>query len=645
MELEQERGITITSAATTCFWNDYQINIIDTPGHVDFTVEVERSLHVLDGAIACFCAVGGVEPQSETVWRQADRYEVPRIAFVNKMDRVGADLERVIQMMVERLGANAVRLQLPIGAEDDFVGVIDLIENVAIYYDDDTLGADYHMEPVPESERARVDEAREVLVEQIAELDESLTEQYLKGETITAADLKKALRRATLEQRAIPVLCGSAFKNKGIQPLLDAVIDYLPAPPDIPAMTGINPYTDQVETREARDDAPFCAMVFKVMTDPYVGQLCFIRVYSGEIDSGTHVFNATRKRKERIGRMLRMHADKRDEIKMVKAGDIAAVVGLKKATTGDTLCAENAPLVLEQMTIPEPVMAVAIEPRTQASQDLLANGLRKISTEDPTLVVSVDSETGQTVLSGMGELHLEIVCSRLEREFKVEADVGRPQVSYRETVTRSVVSQGRFIRQSGGRGQYGHVKLKIAPGDRGSGVTFESKVVGGSVPRDYIPAVRRGILEAAEQGVLGAYPVVDLSVTLVDGSYHDVDSSEMAFKIAASIGFRDGCRRAGMLLLEPVMSVEVLTPENRTGEVVADLNSRRGRINGMDRRGMTQVVTAVVPLAEMFGYATGLRNSTQGRATFTMQFSHHEPVPTSISDEIVQRTMGAAPAA
>jgi elongation factor G len=621
MEQEQERGITITAAATTFYWSDHRINIIDTPGHVDFTIEVERSLRVLDGAIAVFCAVGGVEPQSETVWRQADRYGVPRIAFVNKMDRVGADFDRVIEMIRERLNAHPVMIQLPLGTEDGFIGVIDLLENRATVYDDDTLGADFHHVAVP-------------------------------------AELKAALRKGTLALRAVPVLCGSAFKNKGVQPLLDAVVDYLPAPSDVPPVRGYDPEAIQrhaethekateadVRYREADDEAPFSALVFKVMNDPYVGQLCFLRVYSGRLDSGTTVYNSTRGKRERVGRLLRMHANKRSDIKEVNAGDIAAAVGLKESTTGDTLCADTAPVVLEAMDFPDPVISVAIEPRTQADQDGLALSLRKIAAEDPSLLIRQDPETGQTVLSGMGELHLDIVCSRLAREFKVEANVDRPQVAYRETIKRTATAEGRYVKQTGGRGQYGHVRLVVEPGERGSGVQFGTEIHGGAVPKDFIPAVERGVREASEQGVLCGYPVVDLAVRLVDGSHHEVDSSEIAFKVAASIGFRDACRRAGVVLTEPMMELEIILPEPHTGEVVGDLSSRRGRIRHMERRGHTQVITGLVPLAEVFGYATALRSLTQGRATYTMQFSHHEEVPASIADELVARATGVAPAA
>ena len=658
MEQEQERGITITAAATSCYWADHQVNIIDTPGHVDFTIEVERCLRVLDGAIAVFCAVGGVEPQSETVWRQADRYEVPRIGFVNKMDRVGADVDRVILMMRERLNANPVLIQLPLGVEEAFLGVIDLIDERAIEYDDDTLGTDFHLNDIPVEYQVQVRAARERLVEQVAELDEQLTDKYLSGEKLSPQELRAALRTATLDMRAVPVLCGSAFKNKGVQPLLDAVIHYLPSPAEVPAVKGVHPndvqrheaehssLTDEDRiSRPSRDDAPFAALVFKVMADPYVGQLCFIRVYAGTLQSGSSVLNSTRGTNERIGRLLRMHANKRTDIKTLAAGDIAAVVGVKDAVTGDTLCDGSSPIVLEAMDFPDPVISVAIEPRTQADQDSLALGLRRIAGEDPSLRLSTDAESGQTLLSGMGELHLDIVCSRLSREFNVNVAIGQPQVSYRETVTANATGHGRFIKQSGGRGQYGHVVLEVEPGEIGSGVQFESKITGGSIPREFIPACEKGVREAAEQGVLCGYPLVDVKVRLVDGSFHAVDSSELAFKIAASIGFRDVCRNAGAVILEPLMSIEIVTPQDYVGDVIADVNSRRGDIRNMELLGNTQIVSGFVPLAEMFGYATALRSATQGRATYSMQFSHHARVPSSISENIITRVTGAAPAA
>jgi elongation factor G len=650
MEQEQERGITITAAATTCYWAEHRVNIIDTPGHVDFTIEVERSLRVLDGAIAVFCAVGGVEPQSETVWRQADRYRVPRIAFVNKMDRVGADFRRVVRMMRERLDANPVVVQLPLSSEEQFVGVIDLVEERAVTYDADTLGASFAIGDIPDSHRQAAAEARERLLEQVAELDERLTDKYLAGEPITPDEIRAGLRKGTLALRAVPVLCGSAFKNKGVQPLLDAVVAYLPAPVDVEPVRGYRPeaiqrhveaherFTDaDTESREASDDAPFSAIVFKIMTDPYVGHLAYVRVYSGHLESGSVVYNASRGKRERVSRLLRMHANKRTEIKEVFAGDIAAVLGLKDATTGDTLCADSHPIVLEAMDFPDPVISVAIEPRTKADQDNLGLSLQKIASEDPSLRIGVDPETGQTVLSGMGELHLDIVCSRLAREFKVEADVGRPQVSYRETIRGKGGAESRYIKQTGGRGQYAVVKLEVAPGERGSGVHFVSDIVGGVIPREFIPATEKGARESAEQGVLCGFPLVDVVVRLVDGAYHDVDSSELSFKVAGALAFREACQRAGLVLLEPAMEVEIVLPEEHTGEVVGDLNSRRGRVSGMERRGNTQVVAGLAPLSTMFGYATSLRSLTQGRATYTMQFSHYEEVPASMVGLIGRR--------
>jgi elongation factor G len=652
MEQEQERGITITAAATTCYWRDHRINIID------FTIEVERCLRVLDGAVAVFCAVGGVEPQSETVWRQADRYGVPRIAFINKADRIGADPDNAVAMMRERLGANPILVQLPIGLEDGFEGVIDLIEEKAIVYDDDTLGASYRVEEIPEDYLEEVAEAREALIERIAELDDKLATRFLEGQTLGVAELKAALRAATLRMAAVPVLVGSAFKNKGVQPLLDAVVAYLPSPLDVPPIEGVHPdvlersanHHDQLEgtekeVRQADDTAPFSALVFKVMVDPYVGQLCFFRVYSGHFEAGNTVINTNRGKRERIGRLLQMHANKRQEIDAVYAGEIAAAVGLKAATTGDTLSAAEAPIVLEAMDFPDPVISVAVEAASRADEDALTLALAKITAEDPSLRLSQDGETGQTVLSGMGELHLDIVCSRLSREFGVQANIGKPQVTYRETVLGSGSAEYRHVKQTGGRGQYAHVKLSVAPGERGSGVQFRSEISGGVVPKEFIPAVEKGVRESAEQGVLCGYPVVDVSVALTDGSYHEVDSSEMAFKTAASICLREACRRAGTILLEPTMDVEIVTPEEYTGDVIGDLNSRRGDIRGMSRRSNTQIVSGFVPLAEMFGYATALRSKTQGRATYTMQFSHHEPVPASIREGIVARILGTAPAA
>lgn len=640
MEQEQERGITITSAATTCSWRDHRINIIDTPGHVDFTIEVERSLRVLDGAVAVFCSVGGVEPQSETVWRQADKYRVPRIAFINKMDRVGADFFRGVSMIRERLKANPVPIQLPVGKEDTYSGVIDLVEMKAVIWDEESLGAKYRIEEIADSELALAQEYQEKMIEELASHDDVLMEKYLAGETISKEELKSAIRKATIDIKICPVICGSAFKNKGVQNLLDAVVDYMPAPTDIPPIKGVVEGTGSEVERKSSDDEPFSALAFKIMTDPYVGQLCFFRVYSGVIQSGSYVYNSTKGKKERIGRILQMHANKREEIKEVRAGDIAAAVGLKNTTTGDTLCDENNSVILESIEFPEPVIEIAIEPKTKADQEKLGLSLQKLASEDPSFRVRTDEETGQTILSGMGELHLEIIVDRLMREFKVEANVGKPQVAYRETITKKVKVEGKFVRQSGGRGQYGHVWLEIEPQEAGSGYEFVDAIKGGVVPREYIPAVDKGIQEAMETGTLAGFPVVDVKVTLIDGSYHDVDSSEMAFKIAGSMGFKEGCAKASPVLLEPIMSVEVVVPEEHMGDVIGNLNSRRGRIMGMESRAGAQVVTAMVPLASMFGYATDLRSATQGRATYTMTFDHYEQVPKSVSEEIVAKVKG-----
>ncbi|MDI3548850.1 MAG: elongation factor [Halanaerobiales bacterium] len=635
MEQEQERGITITSAATTCQWKEHRINIIDTPGHVDFTVEVERSLRVLDGAIALFCSVGGVEPQSETVWRQADKYQVPRIAFVNKMDRMGADFFQVVEMMKERLGANAIPLQIPIGKEDDFRGVIDLIEMDAIIYEDD-LGVKYERVAIPDDYLQQAEEYREKLLEALAEKDDEIMMKYLEGEEISTGELKEVIRKAALNVEIIPVLCGSAFKNKGVQLLLDAVIDYLPSPVDVPPVKGINPKTGEEDTRPADDDAPFSALAFKIMADPYVGKLAFFRAYSGVLKAGSYVYNSTKDVRERVGRILQMHANHREERDMVYAGDLAAAVGLKNTTTGDTLCDAEHPIVLESMEFPEPVISVAIEPKSKADQDKLGMALQRLAEEDPTFKVKTDEETGQTIIQGMGELHLEIIVDRLLREFKVDANIGRPQVAYRETITKKVTGvEGKFIRQTGGRGQYGHVVIDLEPLEQGEGFIFENNIVGGVIPREYIPAVEAGIIEAMENGVLAGYPVVDVKVSLNDGSYHDVDSSEMAFKIAGSIGFKEAAKRAKPVILEPIMKVEVVVPEEYMGDVIGDLNGRRGKIQGMEPRATAQVVKAFVPLAEMFGYATDLRSKTQGRATYTMQFSHYEPAPQNIAKEII----------
>jgi elongation factor G len=640
MVQEQERGITITSAATTCLWRDHRVNIIDTPGHVDFTIEVERSLRVLDGAVGVFCSVGGVEPQTETVWRQADKYQVPRIAFVNKMDRLGADFFRVVQMIKDRLGARAVPLQLPIGAEDKFIGVIDLVRMKAIVWEDESLGAKFRDEAIPEEMAPAAAEYREKLIEAAADSDETIMEKYLEGHEISQAELTKAIRSATLAIKIIPVLCGSAFRNKGVQPLLDAVIEYLPSPLDIPPVKGIDPDTQAPDERPAKDDAPFSALAFKIMTDPFVGTLSFFRVYSGSLTAGASVYNSTKGKRERIGRLLKMHANKREEIKEVYAGDIAAGVGLRTATTGDTLCDENDPIILESIEFPEPVISIAIEPKSKADQEKLGLSLQKLAAEDPSFRVRTDEETGQTIISGMGELHLEIIVDRLLREFNVGANVGKPQVAYKETVRKAVEQQGKFIRQTGGRGQYGDVWIKLEPQAPGVGFEFVDAVKGGSIPREYIPAVEKGVKEATENGALAGYPIVDVKVTLFDGSYHDVDSSEIAFKIAGSMAFKEAARKASPVLLEPIMSVEVVVPEDFMGDVIGDLNSRRGKVLGMDTRPAAQAIDARVPLAQMFGYATDLRSMTQGRATYTMQFSHYEPVPANVAEGIIAKLDG-----
>ena len=629
MEQEQERGITITSAATTAYWrrngSEYRINIIDTPGHVDFTAEVERSLRVLDGAIAVFCAVGGVEPQSETVWRQADRYGVPRIAFVNKMDRTGADFENVIRMMRERLGANAFAVQYPLGEADLFTGVIDIVAMKAFVWDDE-LGATIVEVGIPDSLRVKVESLRHDLVEAAVEHDDALLERYLLGEELGEDDVRQAIRAATNSGTLFPVFCGSAFKNKGVQRLLDGVIDYLPSPLDVPAIEGRPPYGDGArQTREASDDAPFSALAFKIMTDPYVGRLTYLRVYSGSLPRGSRVLNATQGRKERAGRLLQMHANKREEREEVFAGDIVAVIGLKNVRTGDTICVPDDPIILEAMSFPEPVISVAIEPKTKADQDKLGTGLAKLAEEDPTFRVHTDPETGQTIISGMGELHLEIIVDRLRREFSVSANIGRPQVAFRETIRRAASKVvGRFVRQTGGRGQFGHVVIDLEPGEQGSGFVFEDRIKGGVVPREYIPAVELGLRDALSSGVVEGYPVVDVKAALIDGSYHDVDSSEMAFRIAGSIAMKEALRKAGPVLLEPVMDVEIVTPSEYMGDLIGDLSARRGRVGGMTDRGDAQVIGASVPLGEMFGYSTRLRSLSQGRAVYTMQFSHYE---------------------
>jgi elongation factor G len=640
MEQEQERGITITSAATTCFWANHRINIIDTPGHVDFTAEVERSLRVLDGAVAVFCAVGGVEPQSETVWRQADKYSVPRIAFVNKMDRPGADYERCIQMMRSRLHAHPVAIQYPLGKEDAFRGIIDLIEEKAIIYRDETLGAEYAVEEIPPEYKDVVHEYREKIIEAACEADEKVFEKFVAGEAISSEELKAALRKGTIAIKVTPVLCGSSFKNKGVQPLLDAVVGYLPSPIDIPPVQGWTPDRSKVQTRKVDDKEPFSALVFKIMTDPFVGQLAFFRVYSGSLNTGSYVYNSTKQVRERIGRLLKMHANKREEIKDVFAGDIAAAVGLRNVTTGDTICDENKQILLEAMDFPEPVIAVAIEPKTKADQEKMGIALGKLAQEDPTFRIHTDPDTAQTIISGMGELHLEIIVDRMMREFNVGANVGKPQVAYKETIRSKADAEGKYIRQTGGRGQYGHVRITIEPSGAGAGFVFVNGIIGGSIPREYIKPVEQGIKEAMATGVLAGYEVKDVRVTLYDGSYHEVDSSEIAFKIAGSMAFKEGCRKAHPVLLEPVMKVEVVLPEEYMGDVIGDLNSRRGRIEGMEARPGTQIIRALVPLSSMFGYATDLRSRTQGRATYTMHFAHYEEVPKQIGDEIIARAQG-----
>jgi elongation factor G len=639
MVQEQERGITITAAATTCFWNKFRINIIDTPGHVDFTAEVERSLRVLDGAVAVFDAVAGVEPQSETVWRQADRYHVPRLAFVNKMDRIGADFDRCVTMMRSRLAASPVVIQLPWGKEDKLRGIIDLVQMKGIAYKDETLGADHELVEIPEEFADRAHKAREQMVEAIAETDDKLLEKYLSGEEVTNEELKAALRRATIANRLQPVICGSAFKNKGVQPLLDAVVDYLPSPLDVPPIEGLDPDSDTKLTRRAADEEPFAALCFKIMTDPFVGQLTYFRVYSGHIESGTTVLNATKGNTDRIGRLLKMHANKREEITEVWAGDIAAAVGFKNVTTGETLCAPKHPIVLEAMSFPEPVIAVSIEPKTKADSEKLGMALGKLMQEDPTFRVHTDPDTGQVIISGMGELHLEIITDRLVREFNVQANIGKPQVAYKETVLHEAEGEGKFIRQTGGRGQYGHAKIRLRPTTEGEFI-FNNETMGGSIPKEFIKPIEQGIKEALENGPLAGYPVTGIEVDLYDGSFHDVDSSEIAFKIAGSMAFQDASKKATPVLLEPVMSVEVVTPDDYMGAVVGDITSRRGRIQHMEARGNAQVIACKVPLSEMFGYATDLRSISQGRANYTMQFAAYEQAPKSVSEEVVAKAAG-----
>ena len=644
MEQEQERGITITSAATTCFWKgmdqqfpEHRINIIDTPGHVDFTIEVERSLRVLDGTCAVFCAVGGVEPQSETVWRQANKYKVPRIAFINKMDRAGADFFRVVDQIKDRLGANPVPIQLPIGAEDGFKGVVDLIRMKAIYWHDSDLGATYDAEAIPGDMLEACSQWRESMVEAAAEATEELMERYLEDTDLSEEDIRKGLRARTLSNELVPALCGSAFKNKGVQAMLDAVIYYLPSPIDVPAIKGIVDEGEAELGREASDSEPFSALAFKIATDPFVGTLTFFRVYSGVLSSGDTVYNPVKSKKERIGRLLQMHANSREEMKEVRAGDIAAAVGLKDVTTGDTLCDMNKPITLERMEFPEPVIAVAVEPKTKPDQEKMGIALQKLAQEDPSFRVNTDEESGQTIISGMGELHLDIIVDRMKREFKVEANVGAPQVAYRESIRKNVDQEGKFVRQSGGRGQYGHVWLRLEPKEPGSGYEFENAIVGGVVPREYIPAVDKGVQEQMENGVIAGYPVVDVKVTLYDGSYHDVDSSEMAFKIAASMAFKEGANNAAPTLLEPIMKVEVVSPEEYMGDVVGDLNRRRGIIQGMEEAPAGRAIRAEVPLAEMFGYATDLRSATQGRATYSMEFAKYAEAPNTVAEAVIKR--------
>jgi elongation factor G len=637
MEQEQERGITITSAATTCFWKGHRINLIDTPGHVDFTIEVERSLRVLDGAVAVFCAVGGVEPQSETVWRQADKYRIPRIAFVNKMDRAGANFFWVVDSIRRRFQVQAVPIQLPLGGGEDFRGIIDLVEMRSLLWDGSALGAEFHEGPVPEELREVATRYREQLLEALSETDDQFMERYLNEEFLEPDDVRRVLRRATLGLHVVPVLCGAAFKNKGVQPLLDAVVEYLPSPLDVPPVTGTTP-DGELTVRRADVEEPFAALVFKVMNDPYVGHLSFLRVYSGQIGSGTTVINASTCKRERVGRLLKMHANKREEIREVRAGDIAAAVGLKQSRTGETVCDPDHPILLESLEFPEPVISVALEPRSREDQEKMGDALHRLAQEDPSFRTTHDEETGQTLLSGMGELHLDIIVDRLSREFGVDAQVGEPQVAYRETVTRTAEAVGRFVRQSGGRGQYGHVELRVDPLTPGEGFQFTNATVGGAVPREYIPAVEAGIREAMDRGVLAGYPVVDVGVSLLDGSYHEVDSSELAFKIAASMGFQDAVRRGAPVLLEPIMTLEVVAPEEYLGEVLSDLSGRRGDIQGLDLRSGSRVIQARVPLSQMFGYATVLRSLTQGRATFTMQFGEYRPVPQAMAVGIKART-------
>jgi elongation factor G len=641
MEQEQERGITITSAATTCLWRDIRINIIDTPGHVDFTAEVERSLRVLDGAVAVFDAVHGVEPQSETVWRQADKYGVPRICFINKMDKMGADFEHAVDTIRKRLNARPVAIQIPIGQEAKFKGVVDLVAMKAIVWNDETLGAQFEVEEIPADLVKKAEAFHAQLVESVAEHDDDLLHKFLEGEAISADELRKSLRKSVIGLKLFPVLCGTAFKNKGVQTLLDAVVDYLPSPIDIPPTQGHDPdHRENVLERKPADNEPFAGLAFKIMADPFVGQLTFVRVYSGQLKTGDSVLNTTRGRSERIGRLLKMHANKREEISEIFAGDICACVGLKNVTTGDTICTEKAPILLESIEFAAPVISVAVEPKTKGDQEKMGMALGRLAQEDPTFKVATDPDSGQTIISGMGELHLEIIVDRMMREYKVEANVGKPQVAYRETIRKHAEAEGKYIRQTGGRGQYGHVKLYVDPNEKGKGFEFVNEIVGGSVPREYIKPVEHGIKEALEGGVLAGYPLVDVKVTLYDGSYHEVDSDEMAFKIAASIGFKEAARKAAPVLLEPIMSVEVVVPEEFMGTIIGDLNSRRGRIEGVEHRAGSQVIKSLVPLAEMFGYATQMRSNTQGRATFSMHFAHYDEAPRSVTEEIVAKVQG-----
>lgn len=640
MEQEKERGITITSATTTCFWRDYQINLIDTPGHVDFTIEVERSMRVLDGAVAVFCSVGGVQPQSETVWRQANKYGVPRMVFVNKMDRIGANFYNVEAQIRQRLSANPVPINIPIGAEENFKGVVDLIQMKAIVWNDESMGAKYDIEEIPSDLSDKASEYREKLVESAAEQDEALMEKYLAGDELTADDIKKGIKIGCLNMSLVPMLCGSSFKNKGVQTLLDAVVDFLPAPTEVAEIRGINPKDDSELSVDSSDEGAFAGLAFKIMTDPFVGQLTFVRAYRGKLESGSYVLNSTKGKKERVGRLLKMHSNKREDIKEIYAGEICAFVGLKDTVTGDTLCDEKQPVILERMDFPEPVIQIAVEPKTKADQEKMSIALGKLAEEDPSFRVSTHEETGQTLIGGMGELHLEIIVDRLKREFKVEAEVGEPQVAFRETIRSAVEQECKYAKQSGGRGQYGHVHIRLEPKEPGEGYEFVNNISGGVIPKEYIPAVDKGIQEAMQNGVLAGYPVVDFKVTLYDGSYHDVDSSEMAFKIAGSMAFKDACRKANAVLLEPMMKVEVEVPEEYMGDVIGDLNRRRGQINSMDDRMGLKIVNAFVPLAEMFGYSTDLRSATQGRGTYTMEFDHYGEVPSNVAKEIIEKRKG-----